>query len=163
LEGAKKSGTRGLCPPQRGSPRAYPKPNLDQDHQEEQVEILEIKIVPPIPCESRQTRSQRRAEEEEILDEETLRPSREEEMHTGEEETFRHGKEFSNCKEVHPRQSLSFKTAPDLALQTAPPIRARPKLKAKRHADPPPKKRKRVFQEILLEPVVNAAVLDDFR
>jgi hypothetical protein len=41
--------------PQRGSPRAYSEPNLDQEHQEEQVEILEIKIVPPVPCESRQT------------------------------------------------------------------------------------------------------------
>jgi hypothetical protein len=90
-----------------------------------------------------------------------LRPGREEEMNIGEEKTFRHGKEFSNCEEVRPRRSSS--------LETAPPIRARPKLKAKQHdvagastsADPPPKKRKRVFQEILLEPVVNAAVLDD--
>jgi hypothetical protein len=63
----------------------------------------------------------------------------------------------------------ALETALDPALQSTLPIRVRPKLKAKRHdaagastsADPPPKKRKRVFQEILQEPVVNAAVLDD--
>jgi hypothetical protein len=102
-----------------------------------------------------------------------LQPGGEEKMHTGEEEIIRHEKEFSNCEEVRLRQSSSVKTArattPDPALQTAPPIKARPKLKAKQRdvagastsADPPPKKRKTVFHEILQEPVVNAADLDN--
>jgi hypothetical protein len=102
------------------------------------VEILEIEIVPLVPFKSRQMQSQTQAEEEEISDDKTLRPGGgEEEIHTGEEETFRHEEEFSNCKKVHSRQSLSSEksseTAPKTALQSTLPIRARPKLKAQQH------------------------------